>query len=81
MRRELAKIGANERVIDLVENSGVEPALGDEVRDGAERRGAAFEPAGEAHPPLALGLGSCGGFRDAVVWTVLHAAPVIAVSA
>ena len=81
VRRFEPEIGANERVIDLIERCSVELALGDEVRDRAQRRGTALEAAGQPMPPLALSFGGFSGFRCTIGWTVLHRAPVIAVSA
>ena len=75
------EIGADQHVLDFRDGRGVELPLGDQVGDGAtERRGRAFEPAGEALPPIAAW--PC--FRLAVDRIVLrgclHAALVIAVS-
>ncbi len=70
-----AEIGANEHVLDLVDRRRIELAFEHDFRDGfAKRRGAALEPAGQAPPPI---FRRCG---RAVCRTVLHAAPVIAVS-
>src|SRR5208283_3467071 len=84
VRRFEPEIGADERIVDLIKRRGVEPALGDEIRNGAQRRGTAPEPAGETLPPLApafRGLGGRFAVGGTVLLTVLHPAPVIAVSA
>src|SRR5262249_29015625 len=55
-RRALdAEIGADQHLLDVVEHRLVEPALGDEIGDGAaDRRRRALETAAEPLPPALL---------------------------